>query len=318
MSRILAAMGCLLLATGNLPAQKKEPRPTPLLLTPAKLPVPALRFNLLPELREQKPGNGAVLYRKASEQLKDFPGVTLSHWEELPLSELPREEVRKTLARYKETLDLLHQAARSEQCDFEIAQRLREQGFSASLAEMQKMRSASLLLGVKVHLELAEDRPDLALRTLQTAYALGRDVGKEPSLICSLIGVAITTRANQALELTLNHPKTPNLSASLLMLPHPFIDMRRPLEGERLWLLGTFPGIQEVITNPDAGPLPPEQIEKWSKLLNQLAGGKLSVARAGSAGWPTSAGSTRRPRGPWSPQAGPASSWRNGPTCRLP
>ncbi len=127
MTRSLAVAGLLLL-TGPLPAQNKEPRPTPLLLTPAKLPVPALRFTLLPELREQTLGNGALLYRKAIERMNDFPGELLDRWVGVPLSELPQEEVRQTLARHKEMLDLLHQAARSEQCDFEIAQRTARAG----------------------------------------------------------------------------------------------------------------------------------------------------------------------------------------------
>ncbi len=282
MPRFLAVLGCLVLAVGNVPAQaKKEQGPTELVLTPAKPPVPSLRFTLLPELREQSPGNGATHFQKAGELLAKMPGTLnlhISQWQQLPLADLPRDEVRKVLAEYKEPLELLHKGARSEFCDFQVAQGLREKGIAAPLEDLQRMRRAAALLCLKARLELVEDRPDQTLRTLQTVYALARYVGDEPTLICSLIGVALTAMANQVLELALCHPKTPNLSASLMALPQPFIDMRRPFQGERLWAYGTFPGLLEVVNNPDAGPLPPEQIAKMTAQLGALSNSKLSQA----------------------------------------
>ncbi len=73
------------------------------------------------------------------------------------------------------------------------------------------------------------------------------------------------------------HPKTPNLGGSLLTLPHPFFDLRRPLEGERLMVLGTFPGLLEVFNNPEAGPLPPEQIQQWVRMLGKLNEGRFPM-----------------------------------------
>src|SRR4051794_24101412 len=142
MIRSLACLGCLLLSVSDLSAQANpEPAPTRLVLMPAKPPVPSLRFTLLPELREQTPGNGALLYLKAGELLTKIPpgpaerpGLhqMLLKWEQMPLAELPREEVARTLTLHRDLLDLLHRGARSENCNFEIIQRIREQGFSAT------------------------------------------------------------------------------------------------------------------------------------------------------------------------------------------
>ncbi len=280
MKRFLALAGWLL-ASSLFAQPPSDPRPVRLLLTPARPPVPSLRFALLPELREQTPGNGAILYRKAGEMVEKLPRPLsdqipqITRWQRMP-SRLPRDEVRKVLAMYQESLELLHRGARSEFCDFEIVQRLREKGISASLKSIEQMRHAVQLLYLKARLELAEDRPDLALRTLQTAYALGRDVGKEPTLICSLVGMAIVSMANDVLGLTLRHPKTPNLSASLRALPRPFIDLRQSLQGERLLGYGTFPGLLEVANNPDAGPLPPNEIEKMTTQVEQLTGKEMA------------------------------------------
>ena len=76
MSRFLASLSCLLLAVSWLPAQPpKESALKRLELTPAQPPIPALRFSLLPELREQTPGNGAVQYRKAGDLIDKIPPV---------------------------------------------------------------------------------------------------------------------------------------------------------------------------------------------------------------------------------------------------
>lgn len=267
---------CLLDLAGDLLAQpKNEPPPTVLELTPARPSIPSLRYSLLPELRDQSPGNGAVFYRKARESLDKVPAKQvrfeqLDQWDQLPLTDLPRDKAREMLALFREPLELFHKGARSETCDFEIAQRLRDLGFMASLAELQKMREGSRVLVFKARLELIEDRPDLALQTLKTVYAMGRHIAQEPTLISALVGIAITTQANKALEQVLGHPRTPNLSASLLALPHPFIDMHRPFQGERLGVYGTFPGFLEIVNNPDSGPLKPEQLAKVAETLNKL------------------------------------------------
>lgn len=272
----LIALAASLSSAGNLPAQStSESSVTRLELTPAGLPIPALRFSLLPELREQSPGNGASYYRKAGELFRKISGQgggiheLLDQWEKLPLAELPRDDVRKLLELYKEPLDLIHRAARSEYCDFELAQRTRDEGFFYVLREVDYLNALSPLLGVKIRLELAENRPDLALQSLKTTYAMSRHLGEEPCLVCSLVGmVRFTSRANKALELVLSHPKTPNLSSSLLALPKPFLDVRRPLQGEKLLVACLVPGLLEVVNNPDAEPMKPEQLAKVEENLN--------------------------------------------------
>jgi hypothetical protein len=245
--------------------------------------MPSLRFHLLPELREQTAGNGAVLYRKAGELLDKTPAVAseragligvMGDWEKLPLAELPREEMSKALALYKEPLDLLHRAARSDHCDFEIAQRLREKGIGTLLPEVDQMRTAGLILRTRARLELLEDRPDQALRTLHTQYALARHIGEAPVLIATLVGVAMTTQANRVLEQVLSHPRTPNLTWSLVALPRPYFNLGRVFEGERLMgSSGLFPELLPVVNDLEAGPLTQEKIEKMTRNLSLLDGG---------------------------------------------
>ncbi len=97
---------------------------------------------------------------------------------------------------------------------------------------------------------------------------MGKHIGEAPLLVCHLVGIAITTQAANVLEQVLAHPRTPNLYWGLATLPRPFIDGRKAFEGERLAIYGAFPGILELATNPEAGPLPPEKLSKLNRFLS--------------------------------------------------
>jgi hypothetical protein len=68
-------------------------------------------------------------------------------------------------------------------------------------------------------------------------------------------------------DLFVQQPKAPNLYWPLADLPRPFLDMRRPLQGERLMAYGTFPGIAEAIADRNAGALSPEKLAQFSKMF---------------------------------------------------
>lgn len=278
MKKLLAIFG-LWACVGQDALSAQDKGPVKLSLSANPPPIPALRFALLPELREQVPGNAAPLYRQAAELLKRTPAdareriglqTVMATWETMPLAQLPRNELRSALALFKEPLQLLEKATRSEYCDWELAQRLREHGISTTLAEMQQLRTGSQLFYVKAKLELAEEHPEQALRTIRNLFVMGKHVGEAPPLICHLIGIALTARASNILEEAIAHPRTPNLYWSLTNLPRPFLDPRKAFEGERLMVYGTFPGVLELINNPEAGPLKPEQLEKLIRMVLNL------------------------------------------------
>ena len=235
----------LFLGQQALHNQDKGPRKLTVSANPP--PTPALRFALLPELRDQVPGNAAPHYRKAadvfSQIVKGNAGLfnVIDQWERLPIAQLPRADVRVVMGLLKEPLALLDRATHSEFCDWELTQRLREQGFAALLPEIQQLRLTSQIYTLKARLELADDRPDLALGTLRNSFTMAKNVGEAPPLICHLVGIALASRTNGVLEKVLAHPKTPNLYWSLASLPHPLIDGRKSLESEHLSVYGTFP-----------------------------------------------------------------------------
>ena len=63
----LAALALVILAL----AQEEAAKPTQIVLRPAKAPVPALKYQLLPERRTLVPGNAAIFYHRAVEVMLD-------------------------------------------------------------------------------------------------------------------------------------------------------------------------------------------------------------------------------------------------------
>ncbi len=70
---------------------------------------------------------------------------------------------------------------------------------------------------------------------------MGRHVADAPTLICALIGLAITGLMDKRLEEFIQQPDAPNLYWPLADLPRPFIDLRKPMQGERCRSTARFP-----------------------------------------------------------------------------
>jgi hypothetical protein len=272
MSHVRTVCAVLLALALAGPASAQDIEPIRITLHPAAPAAPALRYHLLPQLYEMPPGNAAEVYKQAVAQMKKVSDATgaagdIDSWLELPPDELPRDNARKVLDKYQEVFRLADRAARCETCDWGIAERTRKMGVNVTLGEVQDMRKLARLLALRARLDVLEGHIDQAVRDLQTGFAAGRHTADNPNLICSLVGMAITAVTAKELDLLLSQPKAPNLYWALTDLPKPFIDMRKPMEGERLFFYGAFPGLLEAVTNPDAPPLTPEQIRPGVKLL---------------------------------------------------
>jgi hypothetical protein len=238
------------------------PEPIKMTLAPAAEPIPALKYTLLPELSEQTPGNAVQLYYRAfspewwtnvrkREVMEKVEKVL-----ETPIAELKNSDL-KWLLDFK-ALREVDRAARRAHCDWELTERLKEDGIGLLIPDIQTMREFARFLAARARLEMAQGQLDKAVYTLRTGFALAHHVGDGTTLIQGLVGVAIGGVMLTQLEELLRQPGAPNLYWALTDLPRPFIDLRKPLQGEKLWLFGTFPGLREV-ENPH---LTPEQVER--------------------------------------------------------
>jgi hypothetical protein len=232
-------------------AQKTvEPTETVVRLTvqPAAAPKPALKYQLLPELKEMNPGNPVQEYMKCfAEQQNFFFNKQViddrERWQVMPLRDLPLKEMRYYTGRGP--LAQADYAARLDTPNWQILAKVKSEGLSLLLPDIQQLRMLASALKVRFRIEVAEKRFDDAIRTAKTMFALSRHLGEHPTLIGNLVGMAIANLAIGPLEEMLQQPGCPNLYWALTDLPTPFISLRHGMQGERVLLHHEFRGFED-------------------------------------------------------------------------
>ncbi len=284
-SGIIAALCIILMPSavfgqgGTKAALPEEARKSvKVVLYPAPEPQPALKYQLLPPFPERRPGNAAVWWNRIPAEREYFftefnkAGGTwekVEKWIEIPLGD-PREKERRPKADELGATSLfsdMERAARFESCDWELP--MREGGvIEMRIPECQATRQYARLLTAKARLEIAEGHYDKAVRTLQTGFALARDVAQGPTLIHALVGTAIAGIMTDRIREMIQQPHSPNLYWALSTLPRPLVDFRPGFEVESYALYLEIPDLQDL----DKKQLPPEQ---WRELLLKLVGAAL-------------------------------------------
>ena len=87
-------------------------------------------------------------------------------------------------------------------------------------------------------------------------------------LIKTLVGHAVANVTLNRVEEFVQEPSAPNLYWALTDLPRPLIDLRRPLQGERIVVDGLLPEIREALKDPRA---PPVAVAQLTKRIERLA-----------------------------------------------
>lgn len=255
-------------------AQTPGIEPTKLIVSPAPAPSPSLKYLLLPELKDQTPGNAALEYYRAfspewwgflrQQKMIEAADKAL----QTPLKDLPRKELA-----WIQTSHMLRQvdiAARREYVDWGMAERLRREGYNLLLPDVQSLRQTGVLLAARARLEIAEGNYDKAVYTLQTGMALAHHTGDGVTLIQDLVGIALAQIAFVQLEALIQQPDAPNFYWALTDLPRPLFDLRKALQGETLGLYAMLPELRSLETTR----FTPEQQQK---LLSALGGGVDSL-----------------------------------------
>jgi hypothetical protein len=217
---------------------------------PMAAPRPALRYLLLPELKEMNPGNPIPNYLRCI---------------------LDRDSISDGETLSRSALHLADWAARLDKPDWQILPRLKTEGMFLLVPEVQIVRQLTAALQVRFREEVTQRRFDDAIRTAKTMFALARHTGEHPTLIGELVAVAIATISIGTLEEMLEQPGCPNLYWALTNLPCPLIDTANGMEGERLIIRSQLRDLDEH------SPMNAEQIRKLITHIDNLR--RISVAR---------------------------------------
>ena len=268
----------LVVVAGPVAAKEPEIPVRKLTITPAAAPVPALRYELLPELRDTTPGNAALLYYRAfspewwgTYQRDKTMADKLYAAQTAPLSDLKKHSADIDWVRNSQMLKEVDRAARRSYCDWEMAPRIREEGISMLLPDVQSLRQFGLMLSVRARLEMADGRFDKTVYTLQTGLQLGRHTAHGPTLIQALVGAAIINVMMGEVEEWVGTPGSPNLYWALTSLPQPFVDLRMGFQGEKLMLENLLPGFREGLAAGHMRPLTLATLRDMVARLTQIS-----------------------------------------------
>ncbi|HEY7326538.1 MAG TPA: hypothetical protein VH592_02790 [Gemmataceae bacterium] len=213
-----------------------------LTVQPMPLPKPALKYQLLPELREMNPGNPIQAYYKCfAEQHNFWKNKEIvqkrENWQTMPLRDLPLEEIRKSgHARGSNPFRFADHAARLDSPDWQILVEFKRDGPLLLLPDVQQLRELAAALKVRFRVEVADRHFDDALATAKTMLALSRHLGENPTLICELVAIAVGSLALGPIDEMIEQPGCPNLFWALTDLPRPFIDLHKGVQGDRMMI----------------------------------------------------------------------------------
>src|SRR5262249_7960079 len=227
-----------------------------LTVSPAPAPRPALRYLLLPELREMNPGNPISAY------LNCF----------MERSSSGREGFGQAALRQAD------RAARLDKPDWQILLQAKADGINLLLPDVQVMRALAAALQERFRSEVALRHFDDAVRTAKTMLAMSRHMGEHPTLIGDLVGMALAFVAIGPLEEMLEQPGSPNLYWALTNLPTPLISLNKASEGENIWPMAHMGDLTDKV------PMSEEQIKKITAFLDNILGEGKPIKPGDGAG----------------------------------
>jgi hypothetical protein len=214
-----------------------------LTVSPMPAPKPALRYQLLPELKEMAPGNPIPNYLKSLLD-QDFTSD------------------QETFGRA--ALRQADRAARMDRPDWQLLPKVKTDGISLLLPDVQKMRALANGLQGRFREEIALGRVDDAIATAKTMFAMARHMNEHPTLIGNLVGIAMAVVTIAPLEELLEQPGCPNLYWALTNLPHPLVSTERGMEGERVFMLAELKDLSQT------DPMTAGQVDKVLKHIDFL------------------------------------------------
>jgi tetratricopeptide (TPR) repeat protein len=242
----------------SVPPLVRGPREDPsrvvheLEVSPAEEPRPAMKYRLLPNPADLKPGNAATQYYKAYALDSRLPFHTeayekLEAMMELPPGAIDINALGLTLEQLRDEVFYrsIRAATSRATCDWE--EPLEEEGVHLLLPAMQSLRSVGRLLSMKARYEIARGNFDEALLTARDNLTLSQHLQREgETIVQSLVGIAIAGLAHEHILLEwIRAPGSPNLYWALSEVP-PYIDSRKVINGDLRFPEHTLPALREI------------------------------------------------------------------------
>jgi hypothetical protein len=228
-------------------------------------PQPALKYQLLPELRELKPGNAAQNYLKCFMEQRAFfynkeAAADRARYQAMPLGELPLDKLRQYGGFVLRQADW---AARLDAVDWQALERIQNGGMEAPADELGPLQSLAAALHVRIRADVAGRHFNDAVADAKTMFALARHLGEHPTEVADLVGIWVAHLTLDALQEMVQQRGCPNLFWALTDLPCPLVDLRKGVQGDRTAVAAELRSLRDDSLMSDA------DIEK---LMSRLSG----------------------------------------------
>lgn len=205
-------------------------------VSPAAIPKPALKYQLLPEARELKSGNPTQWYLRCFAEQRNFfftkqAVADRARYRTMPLKNLPAQDLRNYGGNALTQADW---AARLDTPDWQVRDKIESEGADIRLPELDPLRELAIGLQVRFRGEVARGDFKDAIRTAKTMFAFARHLGEYPLLAANRLGLAVEEMALDTLTEMIQQPNCPNLYWALTDLPCPLVDLRKGAQGDNL------------------------------------------------------------------------------------
>jgi len=264
----------VLLSMGSIAHAQPNPEPKdgkvviPLTLSPTAVPKLLSRYYLTTQYPEMQPGNRVPSYMKSTMEQATFfskePSEQRDKWNGMKLEDLPLEEIKKSgpigglayrLEREAVSLNEKGQlnfaptgrplsdvdaGSRMLTSDWQMWFEVRRDGIGTLLPDLQKMRELANVLKVRMRYEIATKDFEKAAYSARTYHGLMQSFETHPTLIAGLVGIAVESTCLNALEEMIQQPGCPNLYWSFTEFPNEGINLRTPLQGEKILIQTHF------------------------------------------------------------------------------
>jgi len=274
MIRFLLAIGVLAALSRGIFAEGSAVH---LAVQPMAAPKPALKYQLLPEVRELNPGNPAQWYIRCFQEQRNFffskeGTAQRARYQSMPLAELREKKLRPYGGNALRQVDW---GARLDSLDWEVLQRVQTDGMDLRLPELKPLLILGAALQVRFRAEVAGRHFDDAVRNAKTMFALARHLGEHPTEAGNHVGLAVANLALDTLEEMVQQPGCPNLYWALTDLPNPLVDLRKGFQGAGILAATDLRPLRDNAPMTDAA---------MEELVSRLSG-RMGFAR-GQAGRP--------------------------------
>jgi len=118
-----------------------------------------------------------------------------------PLAEETKSLVAQYLADNQQALELLHEAAALKHSRYPVDFSL---GLGYQMYHLSDMRRGAVLLKLEAVLHAENDKSQLAVRSVTSAFGIARSLAKEPMVISQLVRTACQAHAVSSLEHVIN------------------------------------------------------------------------------------------------------------------